>query len=128
MNKNIIINGKEITIPQAPYNQQNANAILLSGHVLHTLDLYSDSGIQNLNTEPQHHEEILKQVSQAEDFLFLGINAIGEIISASSPDNLEDTTLSNVGYLLSTTTNLLQEIQLIKNRLIHSIKKDEAQK
>jgi len=125
MNKNITINGKKITIPQPTYNQQNANSILFAGYIHQTIDAH-EIGISNIDIKQQDQDEVFSQLELAESFLFLGINAMGEIISATDADELEDKTLSNVGYLLSTITSLLQEIKHTRNMLTHSLeqKKD----
>jgi len=126
MSENIIINDKVIAIPSVSYTARNANSILLSGYILHTLDIHNIKGKADIRINPEHKKETLDQLQQAESSLFLGIHAIGDIVSAADYDRLEDKALANVGYLLSTVTNLLQEIQETRNQLIHSFDKEEC--
>ncbi len=105
MNKFVTINDKKIEIPSRSFTAGNASALLFAGHVFHSCEKHK------LSVTEEDRNVIIEQLDAAEGWLFPAINGMGEMISALDKDQLEDTSLNNTGYLISTLTELLQSVQ-----------------
>jgi len=107
----ITINNNKVDISQVDYADTNANAILLSGHILHLLNTNNSFAERKLNINNEDHEIILRELENAECWLLPSIKVMGELISAADKDQLEDSSLNYAGYLISGLTRLLSSVQ-----------------
>ncbi len=106
----ITINNNKVELRKGGYTEKNSDLILLAGHVFHSLENHGEFLKIKLNTSEEDRKTILFELDNAEGWLFSAIKSMGELISSADRDILEDRTLSNVGYLVSTLTYLLKSV------------------
>lgn len=69
----ITINNNKVEISHGDYADTNAGAVLLSGHILHSIIINKQSSEYELNVNPDDHNTILRELENAECWLFPSI-------------------------------------------------------
>ena len=121
----ITINDKKIEFGKGGYTKRNAELILLAGHVFHSLESRSEFLKGKLNISEEDRKTVLRELENAECWLFPAITALGELIAAANIDLLEDDTLINTGLLVSSLTELLYSAQRTRKLVTYCSTKDQ---
>jgi hypothetical protein len=114
----ITINNNKVELPNGTFTARNAQYILLSGHILHSIKTCEQTQERILSINEEDRKNIVFDLRNLEGWLFSAVNVMGELISAADSDEFEDHTLNNAGYLISALTELLQSVQHTRKEVI----------